>query len=76
MKIKLMILPSREFRNIRLLSIPEDMEEHEAFRNATGLIAAYQEQGSGSYEELEELLEEKGFATVDYIMGPELDSLG
>ena len=39
MNNNLMILPASEAKNIRLIQIPEDFEEHEAYRYVTGLIA-------------------------------------
>lgn len=74
MKNNLMVLPSNDFNSIKVLTIPEDMERHEAFRYATGLIASFQENSAdSSYDELEDMLEEKGFSCVEYILGPELD---
>lgn len=71
-----MVLPSRDYGNIKLVRIPDDMEQQEAFRYATGLIASFQEESEpGSYEDLDDLLEEKGFTCVDYVLGPELDRL-
>ena len=72
----LMVLPSKDFSSIKIVTIPEDMDQHEAFRNATGLIASFQENSANrSYDELEDMLEEKGFSCVEYILGPELDRL-
>ncbi len=74
MNPQLMILPARESENIRLLRIPDDMEEHEAFRYATGVIAAAQEAGpNSSWEDLADALEEHGFEIIEFVMGPELD---
>lgn len=71
---KLLILPSGEFGKIRLLRVPSDLDEHEAYRNATGVIASVEEANSGySLEDIEDALEGKGFEVVDYILGPELD---
>jgi hypothetical protein len=69
----LMLLPSREFQNMRLVRIPEDFEEHEAFRYATGLIAQAEENNPDcSWEDIAELLESHGFLSVDFVLGPEI----
>ncbi len=70
---KLLLLPSGEFGKIRLVKVPDDLDGHEAFRNATGVIASVEE-GNSSYtmEDIEDALEAKGFQLVDYILGPEL----
>jgi hypothetical protein len=71
---QLLLLPSGKFDKIRLLKIPSDLDEHEAYRNATGVIASVEEANPGhSLEDIEDALEEKGFEVVDYILGPELD---
>lgn len=73
MSDNLMLLPSREFRNMRLVRIPEDFEQHEAFRYATGLIAQAEEANPDcSWEEIAELLETHGFEAVDFVLGPEI----
>jgi len=70
----LMLLPCREFQNMRLVRIPRDFEAHEAFRYATGLIAQAEEEDPGCrWEEISELLESHGFEPVDFVLGPELD---
>ena len=71
---KLLLLPSGEFGKIRLVKVPDDMDEHEAFRHTTGVIASVEEANSDcSLEDIEDALEEHGFQLVDYILGPELD---
>lgn len=70
---KLMILPSKDPEKIRLVRIPEDYEEHEVYRCATGLIASVEEQiPDYDWDDILEALEEKGFTSVDFILGPEL----
>ncbi len=70
---KLLLLPSGEFGKIRLLRVPADLDEHEAFRNTTGVIASVEEGNPDcSLEDIEDALEEHGFQLVDYILGPEL----
>jgi hypothetical protein len=69
----LMVLPAKHFEQVRLLKMPEDMEEHEAYRYATGIIADVEESNAGcSWEDVADALEERGFSEVDFILGPEL----
>jgi hypothetical protein len=71
---KLLILPSGEFGKIRLVRVPADLDEHEAYRNATGVIASVEEANpEHTLEDIEDALEDKGFEVMDYILGPELD---
>jgi hypothetical protein len=70
----LMILPSKDCTDIRLVRIPDDIEKHEVFRHVTGLIASVEEQDPGySWEDIAALLEDHGFEPVDFILGPALD---
>lgn len=70
----LMILPARDATGIRLVRIPADIEEHEAFRHVTGLIAAVEEQNPDyRWEDIESLLEDHGFEPLDFVLGPALD---
>ena len=69
----LMILPATEPQNIRLLQVPNDFEEHEAFRYVTGLIAKAEEESGYDWDDILDLLEQKGFESVDFILGPQLD---
>jgi NACalpha-BTF3-like transcription factor len=73
MSSKLMVLPSKEFGQIRLVQIPDDVAEQEAFQHATGVIASVEEQSGYSLEDIVDALEEHGFNLVDYLLGPELD---
>lgn len=74
MSAKLMLLPSSEPHKPRLIAIPSDIDAHEAFRFATGIIAAVEEENPNcSWEDIEEVLEEKGFESVAYILGPEIN---
>jgi hypothetical protein len=71
---ELMLLPSRDPHNIRLVRIPDDFEQHEAFRHATGLIARAEEENPDyTWDDLAELLEAHGFEPVPFVLGPELD---
>lgn len=73
MSERLLLLPSEEYGRIRLVRVPNDVDEHEAFRNATGVIASVEEANPGhSLEDIEDALEEHGFQLVNFILGPEL----
>ena len=69
----LMILPAKDHKDIRLLSIPVDFEEHEAYRYVTGLIAKVEEDSDYSWDDISDLLEQKGFEVIEFILGPPLD---
>ncbi len=70
---KLMILPSKHPEKIRLVKIPDDYEEHEVYRRATGVIASIEEQiPDYDWDDILEELEEHGFTEVKFILGPEL----
>lgn len=69
---KYMLLPARRPEDIKLLLIPDDYEEHEAFRTVTGLIAEIEEKYPDSdWEELADTLEDHGFIPQEFILGPE-----
>ena len=73
MGTRLMILPSRDPRQTQLVKIPQDMEEHEAYRHATGLIAVLEEESPRySTEQVLDMLEDHGFKPVEFVMGPAL----
>ena len=73
MNNNLMILPANEPENIRLIRTPDDFEEHEAYRYVTGLIAKVEEDSEYTWEDILDLLEERGFESVDFMLGPSLD---
>jgi hypothetical protein len=73
MSNSLMILPANKPENIRLIRVPDDFEEHEAYRYVTGLIAKAEEDAEYCWEEILDLLEERGFESVEFILGPSLD---
>ncbi len=73
MNSNLMILPANKVTNIRLIQIPDDIEEHEAYRYVTGLIAKVEENSEYSWDDVLDLLEERGFEAVDFVLGPSLD---
>ena len=69
----LMILPASDATGIRLVRIPDDYESHEAFRHVTGLIAAVEEQDPDCKpDDIVADLEDHGFETVEFILGPTL----
>jgi hypothetical protein len=69
----LMILPASSARDIRLVCVPDDYESHEAFRHVTGLIAAVEEQDPNcALDDILAALEDHGFETVEFILGPTL----
>ena len=73
MSSTLMILPASTAKGIRLVRVPDDFESHEAFRHVTGLIAAHEEQDPGaSGDDILAALEDHGFESVDFILGPTL----
>ena len=70
---KLMLFPSEDVSASKLMQIPEDFEEHEVYRYVTALISEVQEQTPDcSWEDVEDRLSERGFLTVDFVMGPTL----
>lgn len=73
MSKNLMVLPARDASNIRLIRIPDDFEEHEVYRYVTGLIARAEEHPDYNWQDILDLLEEKGFESVDFVLGPSLD---
>jgi hypothetical protein len=57
MQQRLMILPSRDSTAIRLVRVPEELEQHEAFRHVTGLIASVEERNPDyDWEDIAHLL--------------------
>lgn len=74
---RLMLLPSQNFDNIRLLRIPEDFGERDVVRHVTALIAEVQEgEEEWRCDDVMAALEDHGFSVVDYILGPALDRCG
>ena len=74
MKNNLMILPAKDYKAIRMIRIPEDFEEHEAYRRVTSLIASVEETNPNyDWDEIVDLLEDNGFEQVPFILGPALD---
>ncbi len=69
----LMILPAKKPANIRLIQIPDDFEQQEAYRYVTGLIARVEEDPDHTWDDIQDLLEERGFESVGFVLGPSLD---
>ena len=73
MNNNLMILPSNKPADIRLVQIPDDFEQHEAYRYVTGLIAKVEEDPEYNLDDILDLLEDRGFESVEFVLGPSLD---
>jgi len=73
MNDNLMVLPATDPKNIRLVRIPSDFEEHEAYRYVTGLIAKTEQSSDYDWDDISDLLEEKDFEIVEFTLGPLLD---
>lgn len=70
----LMILPATESSAIRLVRVPDEFEQHEAFRHVTGLIARVEEDSPDyTWDDIAAILEDHGFEPVEFILGPALD---
>lgn len=71
---QLMVLPCSVFDKIRVVRIPPDLEAHEAFRFATGIIAKAEEENQEcAWDVIADALEERGFEQIDALIGPALD---
>jgi hypothetical protein len=69
-----MVLPSTKPEQIKLVKVPQDLNRHEAYRFATGIIAQAEENNANyGWEDIAEALESRGFETVEAIIGPALD---
>jgi len=73
MSDNLMILSASEPANIRLVRIPDDFEQHEVYRYVTGLISKVEEDPEYTWDDILELLQDRGFELVDFILGPSID---
>ena len=70
----LMVLPAKDSNEIRVVSVPNDFEEHEAFRHVTGLIASVEEENPNyNWDDIVEVLEDHGFEPLSFTLGPALD---
>ena len=73
MNNRLMILPADDATGISLVRVPDDFGSHEVFRHVTGLIAAAEEQEPNcDRDDILAILEDHGFETVEFILGPNL----
>lgn len=71
---KLMVLPSKDAAAIRIVQIPEDQEEHEAYRHVVGLISEVEKNNPEyTWEDIAAELEDHQYIAVDFILGPHLD---
>ncbi|NCA88850.1 MAG: hypothetical protein EOM92_08025 [Gammaproteobacteria bacterium] len=71
---RLMILPSKDPARVRLVSIPEDISPHEAYRYVTGLVSEVPREDEDLWlDAVLDTLEDKGFQRVDFLLGPALD---
>jgi hypothetical protein len=71
---RLMVLPSKDVGRIRLVTVPDDMSPHEAYRHVTALIAEVERTDDDHWvEDALDLLEDHGFESVDFVLGPPLD---
>lgn len=71
---KLMVLPASDATAIRVIQVPEDYEEHEAYRHVVSLIARVEEENPDyDWEDIVSELEGHQFFPVKFILGPHLD---
>ena len=74
MNKKVMVLPAAEATKIRLVRLPDDFDEREAYRYVTGLISRVEEADPDcDWEDIVMVLEEHGFEAIDFILGPSLN---
>lgn len=74
MSSRLMVLPATDTARIKVVSIPDDIQEQEAFRHATGIISQVEESNPDySWEDIEDALEAHGFTLLDFQLGPSID---
>ncbi len=69
-----MIFPAKDPAAIRLVRIPDDFEAHESYRYVTALIADVEEESPDhTWADIETILEDHGFESLEYVLGPALD---
>ena len=74
MKKRLMLLPSKDVGRIRLVTLPDDISPHEAYRYVTGLVSEIDRTGEDRWvDDVLDLLEDHGFERMDFALGPPLD---
>ena len=77
MSKRYMLLPAKHSYDYKLVSIPDDFQDRDAHRHVTALIATIQEEDDDyTWDDIEPVLEEHGFVTLDYELGPDLDITG
>lgn len=70
----IMVLPAKQANDIRLVRMPRDYENHEAYRHVTGLIAEIEEANPQyQWDDIADILEEHGFEPLRFVLGPSLD---
>ena len=68
-----MLLPSKTFENSLLVTLPDDVDSHAAFRFAVSVIAEAETEGLEDTKQAIILaLEDHGFQIIDYLLGPEI----
>ena len=74
MSCRVMVLTAREPGGIRVVSIPEDVREQEAYRHVTGVISQVEESDPGyDWQAIEDALEGHGYRAIEFVLGPTLD---
>jgi len=74
MNNRYVILPAHEYSSIRLIKIPKDFEQHEAYRHLTGIIAQVEEENPEyEWDDIAVMLEEHDIEIIDFALGPALD---
>jgi hypothetical protein len=70
----LMILPASDPGSIRLVRVPADYQEDEAFRYVANLMTRLEEEDPMlAGDDVVAVLEDYGFEVLDFILGPSLD---
>ena len=65
--------PARQqYRGNRLIRVPDDFRAHEVSRKVTDLIAVIEEQVPNNWDNILADLENDGFETMKFILGPTL----
>ncbi len=72
MSERMMILPSKDVSQLRLVRVPEDLSPHEAYRHVTALIGEIPAEKERRLAPLD-ALEDHGFEPVPFLLGPSLD---
>ena len=70
----MMLLPAKNIDDMKLVSIPDDFDQRDALRHATALIASIEEDDPDyNWEDIAAALEDHGFESQEFMIGPELD---